>query len=171
MLTLDPQLMELGFPANMTFTQDVSYLAADSSIVLPVEFYADVIKVPVKHLSRSTIASILFSSILFLSIIIYITRCFRTFMKMVVDGEIFHSKSIHTLRKAAFGLVALELLGIITEVVGHFVVKNTFDLGEISNSMAISFPSTAVILALALWVLSHIFSKGKEMEDEQKLTV
>jgi hypothetical protein len=171
MLTLDPELMELGFSSNLFHIEQVIYLKGDLNTPIEVEFSADTIKVPVKYLDRPTMTYVLLLSLLYLSCLLFVIRYFKTFIRKVMDGQIFHSESIFLLKKAALGLVIMELLDWIAATVGYFYVQRNFDLGDLESSFSLSFPSTTLIIALTLWVLAYIFQKGKEMEDEQKLTV
>ncbi len=171
MLTLDPQLMKLGFPANLSYVDEVMYLNSDVPTAIEVEFSADLIRVPVKYMDRPTMSAVLLMSLLSLSCLAFIAAYFKKYMKRVLDGQIFHSVSIRLIKKAALALLVLEAIDIVASVVGHYYVLAYFDLGSFENSFSWSFPSSTLILALTLWALAHIFQKGKELEDEQKLTV
>jgi len=50
MLTLDPQLMKLGFPSNLIHIEELTYLGDGSSSKIAVEFSAGSIDLPVKDL-------------------------------------------------------------------------------------------------------------------------
>jgi len=171
MLTLDPKLMKLGFPSNISHIEEVVYLKANSSIPVEVEFTAQSIDIPVKHLDRPTMSYVLLISLMWLTCLTFIVRYFKMFMRKVLDGQTFLSESILHIKKAALGLVILEAIELIAGTIGHFYVQRNFDLGDLEQKFSLSFPSTAIILALTLWALAHIFQKGKELEDEQKLTV
>lgn len=171
MLTLDPQLMKLGFSSDLSHIEEVVYLKADSSIPIKVEFSAESIEIPVKHLDRLTMSYLLLMSLMWLSCMAFIVRYFKMFMRKVLDGQAFHLESISLIKKAAWGLVILEAIELITATIGHYYVQRNFDLGGLEHKFSWAFPSTVLILALTLWALAHIFQKGKELEDEQKLTV
>lgn len=171
MLTLDPQLMDLGFSSNLSSVEEVVFLKGDVNTPIEVTFSAAAIKIPVKHLDRLSMSYVLLLSLTWLGCVILIARFFKIFMKKVLDGEIFDAESILLLNKAALGLLVLEAIGFITATVGHFYVQKYFELGDLEHKFSWSFPSSTLILALTLWALAHIFQKGKELEDEQKLTV
>ncbi len=173
MLTLDPKLMKLGFSSNITHLEEVTYFkeVTNDPVDVEVEFYAGSIEVPVKHLTRPTITLILLISLLFLACMVFIARCFKLFMRKVLDGHTFQLESIVLIKKAALGLLVYEVIDVIGGIIGYFYIQYNFDLGKLSSPYTLSFPSTAVIMALTLWCLAHIFQKGKLLEDEQKLTV
>ena len=171
MITLDPQLMKLGFPSNLSHIEEVVYLESDPGMSVEVEFRAESIEVPVKYMDTPTKCYVLFMSLMWLTCLIFIARYFKTFMKKVLDGQTFHSESIFLIKKAALGLVILEAIEWIAGTIGHFYVQRKFDLGGLEHKYSWEFPSFYLILALTLWTLAHIFQKGKELEDEQKLTV
>ena len=171
MITLDPQQMKLGIPANLSHMEEVIYLESDPGTPVEVEFGAASIEVPVRHLDTPTICYLLFMALLWLTCVIYIARYFKTFMKKVLDGQIFQTESIFLIKKAALGLVILEAIEWVAATIGYFYIQRKFDLGGLEHKYAWEFPSFNLILALTLWALAYIFQKGKELEDEQKLTV
>jgi hypothetical protein len=171
MLTLDPELMKLGFPSNLSHTEEVIYLNEDTGTAVNVEFRADSVDIPVKYLDRPTITYVLGISLIWLTCVTFIAHYSKQFMRKVLDGQTFQSESILLIKKAALGLVILEAIDLISGTIGHFYVQRNFDLMGFEHKFSMSFPSTALILALTLWALAHIFQKGKELEDEQKLTV
>jgi hypothetical protein len=92
-------------------------------------------------------------------------------VKNVIDGKVFETSRIALLNKTAIALVVLEVIELASGIFGHYYVKNNFDLGELTQTFNWPMLSTNLLLALTLWVLVTIFTKGKELEVEQKLTV
>ncbi len=171
MLTLDPELMKLGFSASLSSTEEVVYLQGENDIPVEVAFSAESIEVPVKHLDRLTMCYPLLLALAWLVCIMFIMRYFKDFMRKALDGQTFHAESIQLIKQAALGLLVLEAINLLANIIGYFYVNHHFDLGGLEHEFSWSFPSTALILSLTLWALAHIFQKGKELEDEQKLTV
>lgn len=171
MLALDPQLMELGFAFDLSHVEEVIYLNSDEGTPVEVEFFAESINIPVKHMNRLTMLYVLGMALLWLFCTLFIARCFKRFMRKVLNGHIFRVESINLLKQAALGFLIIEGIDFIAATVGHFYVLNHFDLGDFEHNFSWPFPSTALILSLTLWSLAHIIMKGKELEDEQKLTV
>lgn len=175
MLTLDPELMDLGFASDLFHTEEVIYLNSESGIPIEVEFYAGSIDIPVKYMTRTAMASVLIMALAVLFCTILIARQFKVFMRKVLDGETFHDGTIKLLKKAAYLFVVLEVLEFIAGIVGHFYVAANFDLGNLEHVVEHRFEwpilSTNLLIALTLWVLAHIFQKGRALEEEQKLTV
>jgi len=92
-------------------------------------------------------------------------------MRKVLDGLTFQSESIFLIKKASLALLVLEVIELVAGTIGQYYVQENFNLGNIEHSFFLLFPATSLILALTLWVPAHIFQKGNEREDEQKLTV
>ena len=170
-ITLDPQGPSLGFSTNLTHFEEVLYLESEEGIPIDVALNAGEVKIPVKYMDTPTQFSVLLMSLTWMFCVLIIVRYFKTFMKGVLDGVIFQTESIYLLKKAALGLVVLDVIELIMRVVGHFYVKRKFDLGLLEYEFDWGFPSFNLIFALTLWALAHIFQKGKELEEEQKLTV
>ncbi|MEL7529717.1 MAG: DUF2975 domain-containing protein [Bacteroidota bacterium] len=171
MLTLDPELMKLGLSSSLSITEEVVYLNGGKNIPVQVSFSAASIEVPVKHLDRLTTSYPLLIALMWLSCLMLIMRFFMHFMRRVLDGQTFHAESILLIKQAAWGFLILEAIEFLAASIGYFYVQQNFDLGDLEHAFSWSFPSTALILSLTLWALAHIFQKGKELEDEQKLTV
>ncbi|MEQ9404850.1 MAG: DUF2975 domain-containing protein [Cyclobacteriaceae bacterium] len=169
-MTGKAQEVKLGIPSSLKLNREIIYLP-DSPVKVEVEFETGSIKVPVRHLSNNIIWFVLSSTILALACVAYIVFNFKKFMSRVLDGDTFSASTIQFLRNAAVGFFAMEVLGFIAETIGYFLIKQRFDLLDFNHPFTVSFPSLPIILALVLWGLAHIFSKGKELEDEQKLTV
>lgn len=171
MLTLDPQLMKLGFSSDLTQITEVVYLNTSAGTPVEVELVTDGIEVPVKHLDRPTMLYVLSTALAWLVCITFVVRYFKLFIKKALGGQTFHSESILLLQKAALGLIVLEAIDLTAAITGHFYVKDHFDLGGLAHTFSYPFPSTALLVSLTLWALVHIFKKGKELDDEQKLTI
>jgi hypothetical protein len=98
-------------------------------------------------------------------------RLFKKFINNVRRGTIFDVENIRLLKKLSYGLMGFWLFLILgSQFIKYTVVKNmTFvnlDLsGDDRNFIGI------LLLGLFIWVLSHIFIKGKELEEENKLTI
>ena len=171
MITLDPQQMELGFFTNLSLTQEVTFFESDPGFPVEVELSADVIEIPVKYLDTPTKCFLLFMALLWLVCLLFILRYVKQFLKKVTLGQTFQSESIKLLKSAGISFIVLESIELLSATFGHFYVKNKFDLGDLSYEFSWEILSSNLIMALTLWSLAHIFLKGKELEEEQKLTV
>lgn len=105
------------------------------------------------------------------SISLYIFIMIKRFVGNVYHGYVFERFNIRMLKNIAYGLVVFwAFINIYIRVYYYTVAKNLkFEHLEITGQ----FNSYTVILiiALFLWVLSHIFMMGVRLQDEQQLTV
>ncbi|MFY0690074.1 MAG: DUF2975 domain-containing protein [Cyclobacteriaceae bacterium] len=171
MIALDPQLMKLGFPSDLFLATEVIFLESNPGVPVEVELSASSIDIPVKFLDTPTICYVLFMTLLWLSCLTMIFRYFKLFMKQVVNGHVFEEASIFLVKKAALGLVILEVIELISAIIGYYYIQRKFELGNLEHDFSWPFLSSNLLLALTLWVLAHIFQKGRALEEEQKLTV
>ncbi len=102
---------------------------------------------------------------------LYILLIFKRFVGNVYDGIYFDMKNISLLKRISYALV---LVWIFTAFYGYFqyfflVINMNFDTIEFTSDVQ-TYPLT-LLVALFIWVLSHIFMKGCELQDESELTV
>jgi hypothetical protein len=169
--TLDPQGLPLSFASDLSFIKEVKYMNSEMGTPLEITMYADGVDISPRDLSTLTIIGVRTISFLWLFCLLFIFKSLKTFVKNVIDGKVFETSSIALLNKTAIALVILEVIELASGIFGHYYVKNNFDLGELTQTFNWPMLSTNLLLALTLWVLVTIFTKGKELEEEQKLTV
>ena len=145
MLTLDPQLMELGFPFDLYHSQEVVYLNSETPTPVEVDFIAESIDIPVKYLDRPTMSYVLGVSLIWLSGLTIIVRFFKRFMRKVLDGQTFNSESIVLIKKAALGLVILEAIDLMDSAIGHFYVLRHFDLKGLEHHFSCTIYDSWII--------------------------
>lgn len=101
----------------------------------------------------------------------YIFFTFRKFIVNVYKEIIFDEANVYHLRNIAYGLLGLWIYALIYSrwFYGYIVSNLSFEQVEISDE----YRKFAGILMLALftWVLSHIFSRGVKLKEEQELTI
>ncbi|MFY0673022.1 MAG: DUF2975 domain-containing protein [Bacteroidia bacterium] len=169
--TLDPQGLPLSFASDLSFSKEVFYMNSELGTPVEMTLYAEGVDIPVKELSAQVIIGVRVISFLWLFCLLYIFRSLKTFFKNVIDGKVFEANSIALLNKTAIALLVLEVIELASGIFGYYFVKNNFDLGELTQTFNWPILSANLLLALTLWVLVTIFTKGKKLEEEQKLTV
>ena len=108
-------------------------------------------------------------TIVLLFLFIFLT--FKRFIGNVYNGVYFDMKNISLLKRISYTLV---IIWIFTVFYGYFqyfflVINMNFDTIEFTSDVQ-TYPSI-LLVALLIWVLSHIFVKGCELKDENELTV
>ncbi len=102
---------------------------------------------------------------------LYIFLIFKRFISNVYDGVYFDYNNISLLKRISYTLVIIWLFTIFYAYFQYFfiVINLNFDTIEFTSNVE-TYPEI-LLIALFIWVLSHIFSKGCELQDENKLTV
>lgn len=106
-----------------------------------------------------------------ISISFYIFLTFRRFIINVYNGMYFDFKNISLLKRISYALiVAWAFTAFYAWFQYFFIVKNLEFTTIETTANAQTYP-VILLVALTIWVLSHIFMKGCELQDENKLTV
>lgn len=151
-------------------TQEIGYLTANSvaSSVQLVEAYGSIhlIDTPL-HLSRPFMFPLLFV----VGSMFFALYTFRKFIRNVRNGIIFESGNIKYLR-----ILSITMLGFwlfwqtYCWVVGWWFEKR-LNFGTIEITREIQNQNGFLLASLILWVLSHIFIKGIQLQEDQSLTI
>jgi hypothetical protein len=102
---------------------------------------------------------------------LYILVMFRRFIGNVYRGYIFEEFNIRMLKKMAYGLVAMWVFTIIYSPVYYYLIIKNIEFEHLEISSKFNTNGVILIIALMLWVLSHIFLTGVKLQKEQDLTV
>ena len=103
--------------------------------------------------------------------ILYIMLLFRKFIKNVKNGLTFNISNIKILKKISYSIV---FFWIFTEIYMHlyyYYIATRVEFENVKISTDINNYSGILFLALAIWILAHIFIKGLEIKEENDLTI
>jgi len=102
---------------------------------------------------------------------LYIFLTFKRFISNVYNGIYFDMKNISLLKRISYALVIIWIFTAFYAYFQYFflVINMNFDTVEFTGDVQ-TYP-IILLVALFIWVLSHIFMKGCELQDENKLTV
>lgn len=105
------------------------------------------------------------------SIMFYIFLTVKRFVSNVYDGRYFDFHNILLLKRISYALlVGWVFTAFYAYFQYFFIVSNLqFETIEFTGNVQ-TYPIT-LLFALIIWVLSHIFMKGCELQEENKLTV
>lgn len=103
--------------------------------------------------------------------ITYLVFTFRQFVTNVKNNKLFESSNIELLRNIAYGLLIFWIFSIVySRFVYHYIAKSmVFQQVEVTGDYS-NFPGL-LLLALFMWVLSHIFLVGVRLREEHDLTI
>ncbi len=168
---LEDLQLHVGMPVYVniieTGTLDLHILSSLASVQL-VEMTGKVHFINTPPEVGRIYALFIFSIIL---LFLYIFLTFKRFIGNVYNGIYFDLKNISLLKRISYTLV---FVWIFTVFYGYFqyfflVINMQFDTIEFSSDVQ-TYP-IVLLIALFIWVLSHIFMKGCELQDEHELTV
>lgn len=114
-----------------------------------------------------------FSSAALIVVIIglYIFTMFRRFIGNVYRGFIFEEYNIQMLKKMSYGLVVLWLFDVIYKPIFYYLIVKNIEFEDLTFTENFDTNAIILLIALMLWVLSHIFMYGVKLRKEQELTV
>lgn len=110
---------------------------------------------------------------LFLTMLLflYVFVIIRKFVNNVYSGIYFNVKNINLLKRISYAMVIFWLFIVFYGYFQYYflVINLQFNSLEITGDVQ-TYPGL-LIAALGIWVLSHIFAKGCELQDLNQLTV
>jgi hypothetical protein len=109
--------------------------------------------------------------ILILSIAYYLVLTFRTFITQVYKGFYFDRTNIMLLKRISYGLLGMWILTVFYGYFQYFFLVKNLEFQSIVFTAKVETYPAVLAFALLVWVLSHIFQKGVELENENQLTI
>jgi hypothetical protein len=109
--------------------------------------------------------------IMVLSITFFLFYTFRKFISNVYKGNAFARSNIHLLKRISYGLLIFWGLIVSYTITQHFLVAHHLQFNTVEISGNMKFYPFVLLIALFLWVLSHIFMHGSQLEEESNLTI
>ncbi len=101
----------------------------------------------------------------------YIMFMFRRFIVNVYRSKAFEEANIECLRNIAFGLLGLWLYAVIYSRVVHSLLLGVVSFDQVEVLPEYRNFAGILLMALFMWVLSHVFLVGVRMRKDQELTI
>lgn len=161
--------MHMQFPVKVNFLEKGDLYLNNTNIKVEfVEATSQIHIINTPLFIARKYGSAMLIAFLFLGYIFYL---FQKFMKNVKNNIIFESDNIMLLRNIAYGLLGLWLYAIIYSRAAYGYIANSIDFEhvEILEDYR-KFPGL-LLLALFIWVISHVFLVGVKLKEEQDLTI
>jgi len=102
---------------------------------------------------------------------LYIFLIIKRFITNVYNGIYFDMKNINLLKRISYGLVIVWVFTATYGYFQYFFLVNNLEFNSIEFSASVQTYPIILLFALFIWVLSHIFIKGVELQEENQLTV
>lgn len=103
--------------------------------------------------------------------LLYMLFLFKGFTKNVKLGNVFEPDNIKRLKRLAYIIVGVWLYQMITVTIYNLFIVQKFVFSGVKFYYKTGSVGGLLIIALFVWVLAHIFQKGVEIEEENRLTV
>ncbi len=101
----------------------------------------------------------------------YIFWLFRQFIKHIYRGNYFDTDNIASLKKIAYALVGIWVFTVIYSYFQYFYLAINMNFNSIEITSDVHTYPITLLVALFIWVLSHIFHKGCELQEETNYTI
>ncbi len=96
---------------------------------------------------------------------------FRSLIRNVYHGKYFDMKNINYLKYIAYWVLGLWLAMKIYFWIFYYIIEDRIIFEGITIHEQVNAHNYLLLISLFIWTLSHIFKKGLELEETQKLTV
>ena len=102
---------------------------------------------------------------------LYIFITFRKFINNVYSGRYFDIDNIALLKRISYTIVGVWVITAIYAYFQYFYIALNMQFEGIEVTSDVQTYPVILLGALFIWVLSHIFMKGCELQDEHNYTV
>jgi hypothetical protein len=101
----------------------------------------------------------------------YIFWMFRQFVNHVYHGNYFDRDNIASLKKIAYALAGIWVFTVFYAYFQYFYLAVNMNFNSIEITGDIQTYPAVILVALFIWVLSHIFMRGCTLQDENNYTI
>ncbi len=165
----DSLQIHVGLPVNVNYTE--AGLLKIGNISQEVEFVEAIGKLHLLHTNPKLAKWFGAAIMCVLIIFMYIFIMFRRFIGNVHRGFVFERFNIRMLKNIAYGLVVLWFFSIIYSALFYYFIAKELVFEHLEISSKYDSFGILLVIALFLWMLSHIFMNGVRLQEDQKLTV
>ena len=109
--------------------------------------------------------------LIILSVVLYILMTFKKFITNVYHGAYFDRGNIFLLKRISYALVGVWLFAFFYTGFQYFYLFQNIEFTTVVFSGNFQTYPAVLIVALLIWVLSHIFQKGVELQSDHELTI
>lgn len=106
-----------------------------------------------------------------LLLFLYIFVIIKRFITNVYNGIYFNVKNINLLKRISYSLVGVWIFTLTYGFFQYFFLAANMNFDTVEFNLSVNTYSVILLIALIIWVLSHIFAKGVEIKEENQLTV
>ncbi|PLX14130.1 MAG: hypothetical protein C0598_02120 [Marinilabiliales bacterium] len=96
---------------------------------------------------------------------------FRAFIGNIYKGKYFDYFNINHLKRISYSLLVIWIFTAIYGYFQYFFIVQNLNFETLEFNMDVKTYPSILMVALFIWVLSHIFMKGLKLESENQLTI
>lgn len=101
----------------------------------------------------------------------WIVFLFHRFIRNVREGRTFEIRNFKYLRMLAYSLIGLWFITVIYMQIFNYTIVNTFSFETIELTNEERWYEGILLSGLFTLVLAHVFLKGRQLEEENELTI
>lgn len=109
--------------------------------------------------------------LIILTVVLYIFMTFKRFITNVYQGLYFDSANILLLKRIAYALLSVWFFTLFYAVFQYYYLVKNLEFETVYPSGDFQTFPVILLVALLIWVLSHIFQKGVELQHDNELTI
>jgi hypothetical protein len=168
---LDDLQLNVGIPVAVNVIEEGTLDLNLSSTIINVEFAEMYGKI--HFIDTPAFIGRIFAVFMFIILLImfYIFYTFRKFINNVYVGKYFDFDNIALLKRISYALVVTWIFTAIYAYFQYFFIVVNLNFNSLDITSNVQTYPIILLIALFIWVLSHIFMKGCELEDETNLTI
>jgi len=101
----------------------------------------------------------------------YIFLIFKKFITNVYEGVYFELNNILLLKKISYALLGMWGVVVAYSYFQHFYIANNVNFNTVEVTGNVETHPEVLLIALFIWVLSHVFMKGCQLQEENNYTI
>jgi Protein of unknown function (DUF2975) len=102
---------------------------------------------------------------------LFIFHTFRRFINNIYRGDYFDLFNISLLKRIAYTLMGIWAFSVFYAYFQYYYLIKNIEFENIKPSGDIDTSPFYLVVALFIWVLSHVFMKGCELQEENNYTI
>jgi hypothetical protein len=171
LMGLTPEKLKLSveLPTSFSVMEEGSFATGDHVSTISISEATG--KITFNRAPRLVSVGFSFYVLPLLAALLYILWLFKGFTSNVRLGNVFDPTNIKHLKRLAYVIAGTWFYLQLTVVVYNIFIVQRFVFSGVQFSYGSGSYVGLLFVALFVWVLTHIFQKGAEMEEENRLTV
>ncbi len=109
--------------------------------------------------------------LLAIALFFYVFYTFKNFIGTIYKGDFFNKRNIGLLKRIAYAVAFGWVFMLVYSYFQYFFIVQRLDYPVLDSAADLQFYPAVLLAALFIWVLSHVFVKGVELQENNDLTI